>query len=121
MEILSLRERQEKERYEWIAFKKEINKKTYTRTVISIQPDTKTVQPSNFSMFIVQTERGFARLSLNKATNPPKIGSVIEFKVTPYKGSYDRFYISDIVQEIPNAGENKILELYYDEFQRVNG
>jgi hypothetical protein len=116
----TLKQRLERERYEWIAFKRKTNQKIYTRAVLNVERDTLTVQQSNFSNFIVQTEKGTAKLSINKATSIPKVGSIIEFRVSPFKNSYDKFYISDIVQEIPKAGEHYLFELWeIDELNKI--
>ena len=108
----TLNEMAQLKREQWAKFKKQTNQKIYTRAVLSVERDTTTVQQSNFSAWIITTEKGIARAILNKATNPPQIGSIIEFKVTPYYMSYDKFYISDIVQEIPKAGEHYLYELW---------
>ena len=116
----TLNEQAQQKRQDWAKFKKETKEKIYTRAVISIERDTTTVGQSNFSNFIVQTEKGTAKLSINKATNPPQIGSIIEFRVSPYKNSYDKFYISEIVQEIPRAGEHYLFELWeIDELNKI--
>lgn len=107
------------DRQKWIQFKKEVNQKKYKRAVINVEKDTKTVQASNFTTYILTTQKGVVRMSLNKATNPPKIGSVIEFKISPYKNSYEKFYISEIIKEIPNAGDCYLYQLYeYELYKR---
>lgn len=120
-EQIGFRIQKEIERQNWLKFKKKINQKVYTRAVISIERDTKTVGQSNFSTWIIQTERGEGKLTINKATNPPQIGSIIEFKISPYKNSYDKFYISEIVQEVKKAGEHYLFELWeIDELNKIN-
>jgi hypothetical protein len=116
----TLKQRLERKRYEWIAFKRKTNQKIYTRAVLNVERDTSTVQQSNFSAWIITTEKGIARAVLNKATNPPQIGSIIEFRVSPFKNSYDKFYISEIVREIPKAGEHYLFELWeIDELNKI--
>jgi hypothetical protein len=120
-EQIGFRIQKEIERQNWLKFKKEVNQKVYTRAVIDIEKDNNTIESSNFSTYIITTERGTTKLTLNKATNPPQIGSVIEFKILPYGGSYNRFYISEIVQEIKKAGEHYLFELWeIDELNKIN-
>lgn len=116
----TLDEVRQQKREQWVAFKKEKNKKIYTRAVITIERDEKIVGQSNFHSWIVNTERGEVRLTINKGTPVPTPGSIIEFKILPYKNSYDRFYISEIVREIPRAAEHYLFELWeIDELNKM--
>jgi hypothetical protein len=99
------------ERKQWVQFKKETQKKVHTRVVLNIERNETIVGQSNFHSWIVTTEKGVANMTLNKSQNPPKIGSIIEFNIAPYSGSYDRFYICNIVKEVKYAGEHYLFEL----------
>ena len=108
---MTLREKLEADRKQWSEFRKTLKEKTFTRTILSIESN-KSVSQTNFSTFTVQTERGITKMVLNKATPIPSVGSVVEFKISAYKGSFDKFYISEIVKEIPKAGEHYLFELW---------
>lgn len=108
----TLNEQAQQEREQWAKFKKETQKQVYTRAVLSIERDTSIVGQSNFHSWILITNKGVARMTLNKSQNPPQIGSIIEFTVSPYRNSYDKFFINKIVREIPKAGEHYLFELW---------
>jgi hypothetical protein len=108
------------EMQKWISFNKKLNENTYKRIVVSIEKCKNTVESSNFSTYIIQTERGKAKLVINKATNVPIVGSIIEFKINAIKGSYNQFYISSIINEEKRAGEHYLFELWEQEkFEKI--
>lgn len=113
----TLRETAQKKREQWAKFKKEINQKVYTRVVIAIERDETIIGQSNFHSWIVQTEKGKANLTISRATNAPQIGSIIEFRVSPFQNSYTytEFYISHIVKEVKSAGDEYLFQLWENE------
>lgn len=111
---MTLKESLEKKRYQWIVFKNKTKSKTYKREVISIERDEAIIGHSNFHSWLIQTHKGKVRLTINKATNPPKIGSIIEFRISPYKHSFTEFFICEIVNEYPGIAVH-LQELYEQE------
>ncbi len=110
--MITLKEQAQQKREQWAKFKKETQKQVYTRAVINIERDTTIVGQSNFHSWILTTNKGVANVTLNKSQNPPQIGSIIEFTVSPYRNSYDKFFINKILKEIPKASEHLIFELW---------